>query len=200
MKPRRSKIRDLPADQRTQVEAWLFQDNLTYAQIIALCKERFGLDLLQSSLSEHRQGLEKKGIADAAFDRLLSKVSQSASSANAQMEAVEHLKAQYSEALMGRVSQLAFEASLKGETFDLETLKGFMEIAALEIKTKTDAKKINQKDEEITLQRDKFQFDAAKACLKELPSLRQISANPALNENDKINAVRARLFGQLPTA
>jgi hypothetical protein len=54
------------------------------------------------------------------------------------------------------------------------------------------------KQEDLQLKRDKFQFDAAKACLAALPALKAIASDSSLDNNGKINAIRAKLFGQLP--
>jgi hypothetical protein len=48
------------------------------------------------------------------------------------------------------------------------------------------------------MERDRFEFDAAKACLQMLPELKLIAANPKLNEATKVNQIRLRLFGELP--
>jgi hypothetical protein len=45
--------------------------------------------------------------------------------------------------------------------------------------------------------REKFEFDAAKACLKMLPELKVISSDSKLSETEKINAVRLKLFGEV---
>jgi hypothetical protein len=44
---------------------------------------------------------------------------------------------------------------------------------------------------------EKFQFDAAKACLEKLPELRAI-ASGGLSKNEKVQEVRLKLFGILP--
>jgi hypothetical protein len=56
------------------------------------------------------------------------------------------------------------------------------------------------KQKDLQIRRDKFEWDAAAACLKDLPALKAIATNPALDNNGKINAIRAKLFGQLPVA
>ncbi len=50
----------------------------------------------------------------------------------------------------------------------------------------------------LNLEREKFEFDAAKACLKQLPALKQIAGNKDLDENAKLTAVREKLFGEVP--
>lgn len=67
-------------------------------------------------------------------------------------------------------------------------------------KLKLKKREAERKEQELELAKQKFQFDAAKACLKHLPELRSIAANPKLNQKAKINHVRQLLFGQLPEA
>lgn len=49
----------------------------------------------------------------------------------------------------------------------------------------------------VSLEREKFEFDAAKACLKKLPELKAISTNKELSDEQKIDAVRLKLFGEV---
>lgn len=49
--------------------------------------------------------------------------------------------------------------------------------------------------ESVELDREKFQFKAAEAVLKVLPTVREIAANDALDQTEKVNAVRMALFG-----
>jgi hypothetical protein len=52
----------------------------------------------------------------------------------------------------------------------------------------------------LKLNRDKFEFDAATACLKQLPELKAISTNKALSETQKVEQIRLKLFGAVPPA
>lgn len=53
--------------------------------------------------------------------------------------------------------------------------------------------------EEHRLNREKFEFDAATAAKKFAAEIKTISANPRLNEGQKIDEIRKRLFGVLPS-
>jgi hypothetical protein len=59
---------------------------------------------------------------------------------------------------------------------------------------------IGLKREQLNLDRDKFEFDAAKACLKQLPELKAISTNKSLSETQKVEQIRLKLFGTVPPA
>ena len=50
------------------------------------------------------------------------------------------------------------------------------------------------KREQLNLDRDKFEFDAAKACLAKLPELKAVSDKPKLNEEEKAKAIQQILF------
>lgn len=58
--------------------------------------------------------------------------------------------------------------------------------------------RLQQLNRQISLERDKFEFDAATACLKVLPDLKEISANNKLSQTEKVQAIRLKLFGVLP--
>jgi hypothetical protein len=58
--------------------------------------------------------------------------------------------------------------------------------------------KLNEKRLDRELDRDRFEFDAAQACLKALPELKVISADSGLSETQKVEQIRLRLFGEVP--
>lgn len=59
-------------------------------------------------------------------------------------------------------------------------------------------KKVQNKEQTLRLDREKFEFDAAKACLNALPALKAIASDKSLDENAKLTAVREKLFGEVP--
>ena len=59
------------------------------------------------------------------------------------------------------------------------------------------AEKLKLQRDSLTLDRDKFQFDAAKAALAAVAEIKNISASK-LSDTEKIDAARQALFGDLP--
>lgn len=55
--------------------------------------------------------------------------------------------------------------------------------------------KLEAKRSEVQLATDKFQFDAATACLKLLPELKAVAADNGLTEPEKVQEIRRKLFG-----
>lgn len=58
--------------------------------------------------------------------------------------------------------------------------------------------KVDLKDKELLLGRQKFEFDAAKAALAKLPELNAIKRDSSLNEDAKLEQARLKLFGETP--
>ena len=50
----------------------------------------------------------------------------------------------------------------------------------------------------LKLETEKFQFNAAEQCLAQLDNLKAIKTDSGLSEAQKVDAIRAKLFGQLP--
>lgn len=94
-------------------------------------------------------------------------------------------------------------AELGSVYFNLQAIKHrdpklFLAFQTAQHRAEMDVKKFEQRERELALSRDKFEFDAAKACLAQLPQLKVIASNTKLSESDKIDAIRRKLFGQLP--
>lgn len=57
--------------------------------------------------------------------------------------------------------------------------------------------RIDLSEKSLLLNREKFEFKAAKACLEQLPELKYISTNPQLSDTQKIDQIRLKLFGKI---
>jgi transposase len=61
-KPRNlGKIANLPADQRAQIDRWLFNENLIYAEIARRIQREFGMSIAVSTLCDHYAAQPGKG-------------------------------------------------------------------------------------------------------------------------------------------
>lgn len=66
------------------------------------------------------------------------------------------------------------------------------------VKLKLKERGLSQKDREIALAIEKFQWDGAKEALAKLKELKSIAADRTLNDDQKIEQVRLRLWGAVP--
>lgn len=73
-----------------------------------------------------------------------------------------------------------------------------LELIGNSFKAVMDSEKLKLKREEITLAKDKFQFDAVTACRKQLPALKAIESNKSLSESEKTQMFMEKLFGRKP--
>lgn len=123
----------------------------------------------------------------------------------AQFKLADHDTLQFIDLLRTRRPDLP-ESELQqwgAEFFQMQAVKAgdsdtFLAFATARTKAKHDAATLNLKERQFTLDRERFEFDAASAAKKHAAEIKLISANSKLSEAEKIDAIRARLFGQLP--
>src|SRR5713101_6943402 len=58
-----SKLRGLPAGQRVKVDAWLFEENWTYEEVVTGCLREFGLQVSKSSVGRYYERISADRFA-----------------------------------------------------------------------------------------------------------------------------------------
>jgi hypothetical protein len=180
----------LPENQRALIERWLCEDNLGLDAVKQKCHDDLNLKVSRSALSEFFQRCSRR--------RMLDRIAESSAAAKSVTEQFRSNPDSSFEALLGLIGQAAFEKKMNGEDLDLGTLKDLTEIMAIGLKVKTDTKKIAQKDEQLALQRQKLEMDVSKLAMREAASIKTISSASKLTQSEKLDAIRKKLFGQLP--
>lgn len=180
----------LPENQRSAIERWLCEENLSLDLVKQRIWDDFNVRVSRSALSEF--------YGRCSRARMLRKISESSAAAKSVTDQFRSNPDTSFEALLGLVGQAAFELKMSGKQLDLGTLKDLAEIMALGLKVKTDTKKIQQKDEQLALQRQKLEMDVTKLARREAAAIKAISSNSKLTESEKLDAIRKKLFGQLP--
>jgi hypothetical protein len=181
------KPRQLPAiaamtpEQRDTLEAWLFDENITYAVAIERVQSQFGLKISPTTLVKFYRQMAQK--------RNLNRILQSATHANAVMETLKKNPADTYRALVGVAGQFAFEAAIDPK--NPLNARGFQELIELCNTGRADLRA----EEKLALDHEKWEFDATEACMKKLPELKVISTNPAIPYQEKIRQIRLKLFG-----
>ena len=100
---------------------------------------------------------------------------------------------------MFRTAQAVFEADVarKGDLKSHIALRRLRQIDRTQDEGhQARERAIEQRERQLELAREKFEFDAAEAILDHLSEVRVIAADPSLKHRAKIQAVRQRLFGQ----
>ena len=168
------RLKELAPADREEIALWKDEKPArTNAEIRERIKQRFGIGLKRDGqLSQFWQWQFRQ----AAWDQL------------GEMMALS--EEQRSEKFPGQSRDELRDQTIK-ETYGIARL---LNDPKLGLKTAA----VDLKDREFGLSLDKFQFDAAKACLALLPELKVISQNKGLTEPQKVQQIRLRLFGVLP--
>lgn len=173
-KPREdSKLDGLPDEQKQKLIEWMLR-NQGYHTIIALLKKEFGVDTGLRALSKfHDRWIKpilKENIRNSA---------KMAEAIEAEMQKNPDL---FDAATIKNLKRAAFDLSCDAN-FDPAAMKNLLDPLL-----KRDA---------LNLDRQKFQFDAAKAALEKADELAKIRGDVTLDETGRINAARAQLFGEV---
>lgn len=178
-----SPLDQMPKHQQDALEDWLFEEGIDYAAAMERLHMDFGIKTSKSSLGRFYKRVEKR--------RTLDKITEAAKVAQNVQERFEAEKTDLYPVILKMVGQIAFEQSVNGKQMDPEIVYNFTKLLIA-------GRKEELRAEMITLQKQRFEFDAAKACLKKLPELKEIAADNALNQDEKIAAVRNVLWGEAP--
>ena len=84
------------------------------------------------------------------------------------------------------------------QTVGKKDVNQFATVVTLDQNERFGRTKAKFKEREITLKESKFQFDAVKACRKQLPALKAIESNKSLSESAKTQMFMEKLFGTKP--
>lgn len=181
-KPRpESKLLNLPDDQQAQIVDWLLS-GLPYYAVAGMIEKEFKLKVSNSVLCR----FYKIAVEPA----LLVRRRRAVETADAIGEAAAQNPGKMDQATVDALKQRAFELSINPQV----NPKDVKAIFALVLK----ARDQELSEQQLALDRDRFQFDAAKACLKKLPELKAIASDTGMDEDAKLKAVREKLFGEIP--
>ncbi|MCX6994150.1 MAG: hypothetical protein NT011_13550 [Kiritimatiellaeota bacterium] len=181
-KPRSdSKLLNLPEEKQAQLAEWLLS-GVPYHQALKLIEKEFQLTTSFAALSAF--------WTDVCTPALLARRQQAVTTADSVAADAKKMPGNFDAATIDAIRQKAFELSVSPQAAPGEVKALFM----LLLKSRDQELKKDQ----LLLDKQRFEFDAAKAALAALPDLRAIAADKGLNENDRIDAIRRRLFGQIP--
>jgi hypothetical protein len=159
-------VRQLTPEQRARVDGWLFEGELPYREVIALCQKELGTEISLGSLSRYYQqelayGRRRRAKNDACgYVSLLESMNEAALRA---MQTVE----------IGN---------------DPRTLVEFARVMTAARQEANDSLRAS------TI-REKFEFDAATACLIHQVKVSSIAEDEALDDGQRIMKIREELFG-----
>lgn len=185
-KPRSdAKLLNLPEEQQAKLAEWLLS-GMPYHAAKALVErpapDGFGLSVSLHALSSF--------WAEVCAPLLLNRRARAVSTADAVAEEAGRQPGRFDAATIDQLKQKAFELSISPQADPKDVKALFMLVLKARDQT--------LEERRIELDKDKFEFNAAEACLKHLPQLRQIASQAAASDTEKIQDIRKLLFGTLP--
>lgn len=175
---------NLPDDQQAKLADWLLS-GVPYHEAKVLVEKEFGVVL--KSLNPF-----KFFWASVCVPHLLEKRRRIVSTVEQRAEEAEKNPAPFDTATLDALREKAFELA-QSPTASLKDVKA---VLGLLLKARSE----DRADRELEFDKQKFEFDAAKAALKAVAELKAIANDKSLSEADKVNAVRRKLFGVEETA
>jgi hypothetical protein len=175
----------LPEAQQAELTDWFFEKKISSAAAVKRCRERWHATVTPETMNQWRS--RAKGLRNQ--QRHLRRLETGAATARVfQKQITDHPAEVF--ALLFRVSsQAVFEQVLDG--MSPENIR----LAHDHLRLLLTWRKDDRDEKRHALAREKWEFDASEACLKQLPELKVISDEPQLSFKEKIRQIRLKLFG-----
>jgi hypothetical protein len=171
----------LPEEQQAQLADWLLS-NIPYHKAKELVEKEFGVTTSLGALSAFWD--------DVCSLKLITRMHQAAATADEIAEAARARPGQFDTATIAALKQKAFELAISPHAAPKDVKALYM------LLTKNRDQEL--KADQLKLDRERFEFSAAKAALAQLPELRHIAGDKSLDGDAKLLAVRKALFGATP--
>ena len=169
----------LPPEQQAKVKAWLFDENLSFGAVMGRCQRELGVEVSKSSVMRYYRREVSRRRLEAALGRRESGPDAVGGDAN-----------EYYGELLATAGEMALE-SARGE-LDAEKRRAFVECTKLLIAARREGNYARRVD----LAREKFEFDAATACIIRQMEINSIIEDETLTDEERIRSVREELFGE----
>jgi hypothetical protein len=170
----------LPPEQRQKLEHWLFVERIGYKEASERAQKEWGVTGSETSVGRFYRRIEKERVVDE-----LEEAAETATGLNAAEGKVESLK---SSAMKVVGMRLLENVVARGDVKELATLGRVL--------SQSEEKEIQRG--RLALAREKFEFNSAKAVLKQMQLLEKMAQEDQEREDAKIDAIRLAIFGSDP--
>ncbi len=182
-KPRSdSTLLNLPEGQLSALCDWLLS-GLPQAKVLALLEKEFKIKSSKPALSRFYE--------EVCVPALLERRRRAVETAEVIAQDAKKAPGQFDAAIIDSLKQAVIAITSLPNPDSKQVANLF------NLVLKANAQALNK--EQISLEREKFEFDAAKAALTHLPALREIANRRGMDDAAKLQAVRKRLFGEVPS-
>jgi hypothetical protein len=173
-----SKLNGLTAEQQASVKRWLFEDNLSFRRVVELCRAELGVEVGQSSVVRYY----RREVSVRRLEKCLRRREGSVGANGSGQDGYADL--------LATAEELALE-SARGEVDDAKR-RAFVDCMKLLIAARREGNYARR----VALAREKFEFDAATACVMRQMEIQMVMEDESLTDEERIRSVREELFGE----
>ncbi len=174
--------------QRAELTKWLFEKKSSDTAAVKRCLRLWNIAVTVDAM----KGFRARARASWNQTRNLQQLESGAATARVFQKQITDHPAEFFDILFRASGQAVFELSLNCK--DKEAIKVIHEHLRLMLSRRKD----DRDEKRYAITREKWEFDASEACLKQLPELKVISDEPQLSFKEKIRQIRLKLFGSAP--
>jgi hypothetical protein len=176
-----SKLLNLPEELQSKI-AHLMLNGTPYHLLVEMLKRDFQIETSRAALSNFWNSV--------ASPMLMAQRHRAVTTADEIAAEATRRPGQFDAATIDALKQKAFELSINPGANPGDVKNLFMLVLK--------ARDQDLQKQELAFNRQRFEFDAAKAALAQLPALRQIAGDRSLDSDARLLAVRKKLFGDAP--
>jgi hypothetical protein len=165
-------------EQQAQLAEWLLS-GVPYHSAKKMLADTFQVSTSFAALSDFYQSV--------CAAELIARRQRAVTTADEIADCANKMPGKFDAATIEALKQKAFELSINPGADPRDVKSLFMLVL------KARDQELNER--QLSLDREKFEFDAARAAMRKLPELRAIAQNKSLSDADKISQARMKLFG-----
>ncbi len=170
----------LTPEQRQTLEDWLFVKNMGYREVSERAQKEWGVTGSSMSVARYYRRVEKERVLNE-----LEAVAETAVEVSAAEGKMDSLRTSAMKVMGMRVLE---NVMARGDVKELAVLGRVL--------TQTEEREIQRG--RLALAQKKFEFNAAKAALKQLPKLDKMRQEDEAREDERIDLIRLGIFGKDP--
>ena len=174
-------LHGLVPDKKAQVDEWLFAQNLSFEEVVKLCRTEWNVTIGPSSVRRYYCSRKPEYLIERA-------IGAGEKAGASPVATAADAEAKY-RAVLTRLGEFVLERA--GDLHDEESRKSVAEFTRVLIAARREANYAQRS----ALAREKFEFDAATACLLNQIELQAIVKDEALDDGQRIQKIREELFG-----
>ena len=178
----------LPESRQAELAEWFFEKKITRPAAVKRCREEWRMSIAPETMKiffERAQGLWNQKCN-------LERIGSGVAVVRTLQKQITDNPAEFFERLFHIAGQAAFDRVMADE--DVDTVKQAHEHLRLMLMRRKD----DRDEKRYAITREKWEFEASEACLKQLPELKAISNQPGLSFKEKLRQIRLKLFGSAP--